>query len=143
MAGGAQKLTSLTTALFVLLAHLACACTPAGAASREPAAEAKPVGHECCRHSNAGQPRVPADHVPAEDHKHNCPHCAGGIAAASQPAERGLAAAAVSHDPFAATAGSRDSLPTPSDVSPNACRFDSSPPLSPATLLGLRCALNL
>ena len=137
------RLTAAATAALVLAAHLLCACaTTRAAAPRDLPAQPGDPAHRCC------QPKDPAERpAPAERHDaphDGCPHCGGGGAVLTAPGGKAaLAHASLELNPFDAC------LPVtvaglPVTERP-ARRADAIPPpaLSPATLLGLRCALNL
>ena len=149
MAGMPHKFTAVATALVVALAHLAGAC-PAGAsvgpAAPVPALASDP-GQRCCNHIEpaARDATPPVEH--RERPESQCRHCGGAPAAAltAQPDHaRTVSTAAPSFDPFTATDFTAvvvgvcpQNFPTlPDRTKPPAA-------LSPPTLLGLCCALNL
>ena len=140
---GVHKLTGVATALLVVLAQLACSC-PVAEAMPMTRADAGDAAHRCCKHAADATPAsVPEQ--PADPPEQSCRHCSGATAAvASQPnGGRDVSSASPAPDGLALFAV----VVAPAALSPAACtdRTDSIPPptLSPTTLLGLRCALNL
>jgi hypothetical protein len=141
-----HRLTAVATALIVFAAHLLCACTTARAASpRDVATPEGDPAHRCCQPADATGRHAPAEHRQHDPHDGDCPHC-GGAATVTAPQPGGKAGhlyASLELNPFTLAAGAMTFAPPALDCA--AHRADAIPPpaLSPATLLGLRCALTL
>lgn len=138
----------------MVLAHLFCACMPAGAAASTTAhhEQSGNVSHECCEDGDKGDHHADdADtdhHAPADSHHHNqqdaC-HCVGDSSATSVSDRVTVAKAELSTLPWAMLAPSINDLLAQTSLTRSHVASlwltDPSPP--PNYLLRVKCSLQI
>lgn len=141
------RLTAVGMTLVVIAAQLACVCPVAGApapAPKAPAESQQPTAtHRCCDQRNVlpHTGSTPAEHP---HHREGCRHCDGGAAVTTPPdTARSSDGVPPVLNPFAPGVDVAALATSPVDLSTCPARCIPPPALSPPTLLGLCCALNL
>lgn len=138
----------------MVLAHLFCACMPAGAAANTPAhhEQTANASHECCEDGDKGGSEHADDadtdhHAPANSHHHeqDACHCVGDSSATTVSDRVSIAKAELSAQPWAMLAPSINDLLAQASLTRSHIASlwltDPSPP--PNYLLRVKCSLQI